>query len=118
MASGNRIELLASQTIDSDTTTVGSAIQINRRQVGLIGVINVSTYTDGTYTLSLEESPDGTNWVAADLATSAAIAAAGADAAKVNDDVPHLVYVRASVLSASTTTGATIQVDLHYEDRN
>ena len=59
MASGNKRVLLASQVIASDTTTVSDSVQVDRRKKGLIGLIEVSSRTDGTFTLSLEESHDG-----------------------------------------------------------
>lgn len=118
MASGQKHLLLASQVIATDTTTLGSAVQIDRRNIGLIGLIEVSSRTDGTYTLSIEESHDGVSWAPVVLAAATAISADGIGLAKVDKITPHLVYIRASVLSASVTTGATVEVNLLTEDKS
>lgn len=114
MASGNRLEVYPSTTIATDTTTTGETILLNSLADKIIIVSTVSSRTDGTYTVTLEHSPDGENWF-----TYAATAAQSANSMVIANHstlgTPIFHYVRASILSASTTTGADVEVEVYFE---
>ena len=103
--------LYPATVIATDTTTTGSTFQVPVHANQLIAISKVSSRTDGTYTVTIQHSPDGTNWH-----TWKAGSAQSADGSVLIYDqtIPNFVYVRASILSASTTTGATVAVQLWY----
>lgn len=115
MAAYKRLSLLPSQTIDSDTTTASDTVALPGDAKEIIGVIEVSSRTDGTYTLTIQHSPDGTNWV--DLDSASALSANGIETVSVTSTTPVFHLVRASVVSASTTSGATVQCYLMHGGR-
>ena len=98
------------QAIASDTTTVGNIIDTQGfESIEFIGLSK--TITDGTYTLKLEDGDDSGLSDAADvdstllLGTLFAFAAADDDAVLRTGCIAKKRYVRASIVSASTTTG-------------
>jgi hypothetical protein len=114
MAAGNFVELLPTTLIDADTTTLGSTKSLPQTAIELIITSEVSGRTDGTFTVTVQHSPDGTNWFT--LGAVAAQSANGMGIALVTQNCFHLV--RASVLSASTTDGANISVRLYHSYRS
>lgn len=98
--------------IATDTTTTGDAFALHQHAKELIAVSTVSSRTDGTYTTTIEHSPDGSTWFS--LAAGSAQSANGSVAITVASTVSVFQYVRASILSASTTSGATVTVDLYH----
>ena len=106
------------QVISTDTTTTGAILDTADFELGLMFAVNASAYTDGTYTLLIEESDDsgmsGAVAVTGDklIGTLPALAAAVAegDALETVGVISNLRFVRASIVSASTATGATIFV--------
>ena len=108
------INALNGATIASDTTTDGATIDLQNRH-GVEFVLRASAYTDGTYTPVIEESDTGAfsgeeNAVAdADLIGTEANAAVSA--ANTVGQVGYKGskrYVRLTVVSTSTTSGAHI----------
>jgi hypothetical protein len=107
--------IFASQTINSDTTTTSSATEVanvHAHANQFIALSTVSSRTDGTFTTTIQHSPDGTNWYT--LAAGSAQSANGTEVITVASTVTVFQFLRASVLSASTTTGATVEVNLYH----
>lgn len=111
------VNALDTQAISTDTTTDGEAIDLQDYDSCLF-VFQAGTITDGDYTLVIEESDTGAfggeeSAVAdADLDGTEALASFTAD----DDDnkvgtvayIGEKRYVRATVVSTSTSTGATV----------
>ena len=103
---------LDSQDITTDTTTVGNIID-TRGFESLEYVIQSGTITDGTYTLVLEQGDDSGLSDAAVVPTDEVLGvltgfvAADDDAAKRVGSIGKKRFQRLSILSASTSTGAT-----------
>lgn len=72
-------------------------------------VVNTGTITDGTHTVTVEDSPDGTAWtaVAAGFLQGSAPAMVAADSNKVFEIgyIGNQRYVRATVVTTGATTG-------------
>jgi hypothetical protein len=113
MAAANFVELLPSTLIDSDTTTLGSTKSIPHTATEIIITSEVIARTDGTFTVTVQHSPDGTNWFT--LGAAAAQSANGMVIALVTQNCFH--NVRASVASTSTTDGASVKVRLYHSFR-
>jgi predicted hotdog family 3-hydroxylacyl-ACP dehydratase len=120
MTTSDSKELFAATVIATDTTTTGILKSIRPHSGAMILESIVSARTDGTYTTTLQHSPDGTNWtnvLMSDGSTAFAGAAQSANGRVYKyllKDVPTFGLFRASILSSSTSTGATVQVKLHY----
>lgn len=114
MSSSTRMGELASQTIDTDTTTVGDGTIVDRRHINELGFIQVSGRVDGTFTLSIQESADNATWLT--VVTASALTANGIQTVDIPDR--HLAYLRVVVTSASTTDGATVQATIMTEQAN
>lgn len=106
------------QVINTDTTTTGAIQDTADFELGLMFAVSVSAFTDGTYTLLIEESDDsgmsGAVTVSGDklIGTLPAISAAVAEGAAFSTVgvISNLRFVRVSIVSSSTSTGATVQV--------
>ena len=103
--------------ISSNTTTAGPIIDTKDMDLGLFFAIGCVDYTDGTYTLKIEHGDDSGLSDAADVSSSMlvygslpALSAVTADGAYMSKEGVHSTkrYVRASIVSTSVTTGATI----------
>jgi hypothetical protein len=120
MAAHIKKELFPASVIGSDTTTVGEAFHLHAHAKEIIIESVVSSRTDGTFTLTLQHSPDGINWtnvLMSDGSTAFATAAQSADGREYKyllQDAPIYPHVRASILSSAVTTGATVEVNLHH----
>ena len=106
------------EAISSDTTTVGAIFDTADYELGFSVFISAPVWTDGTYTLKLEESTDSGMSGAVDISSSkligslpavSALTADGGELGKVGV-FSNLRYVRVSVVSTGTTTGATVNV--------
>jgi hypothetical protein len=119
MAAHIKKDLYPATVIATDTTTVSDGIHLHAHAQELILVSTVSSRTDGTFTVTLQHSPDGTNWtnVLDDGGSAVSTGAQSADGIayqQVLKNVAIFPHVRASILSASTTSGATVEVDLYH----
>lgn len=102
------------QTIASDTTTNGNSIDMQGFQ-SVVFAGQVANYNDGDYTPLIEESSDNSNWSAvadADLLptgtgqeAAAQLSAAGTFKLGYRGNER---YVRLSIVSANTSTGANV----------
>lgn len=108
---GIPVNLYNATAITTDTTTNSDSRILPVHAQEVIAISTVSSRTDGTYTVTIQHSPDGTNWY-----TWKAGAAQSANGAVLIYDqtIPIFPYVRASILSASTTCGATVEVKLYF----
>ena len=104
---------LDAAAISTDTTTVGNIIDTaGFESIEFIGLSK--TITDGTYTLKIEDGDDSGLSDAADvdstliLGSLFAFAAADDDAVLRTGCISKKRYIRASIVSASTTTGVDI----------
>lgn len=104
--------------IGTDTTTTGAILDTAALELGLMFALQSTLHTDGTYTLLIEESDDagmaGAVAVTGDkligtLPALSAVTAEGDQLATVGV-ISNLRYVRPSIVSTATTTGASLQV--------
>lgn len=115
----NRLLFNAAISTDTDTTT--ASFDNSDFGNGFFLATTVSAYTDGTYVVTLEDSPDDSVWtaIAADklIGPAAGISLAAATSA-ANGEISTIgafsneKFVRATIASTSTTTGATLQVSV------
>ena len=100
-------------SIGTDTTTAGATVD-KGDFLGLEFFVKVDAFTDGDYAITVQESDDASAWSAPDsevILGSGSILAADSPSA---GDVYRLGYVgkkryaRLSIVSTSTTTGATL----------
>ena len=109
---GRPVDLYPAATIDSDTTTTSNAYLLPAHANQIIALSTVSSRTDGTFTITIHHSPDGVNW----YTWEAGSAQSSNSTVQIHttDNKPIMSYVRASILSASTTSGATVAVELYF----
>jgi len=110
--SSESVLAMESQTISTDTTTVGEIIDTAGYEA--LEILTISgTITDGAYAMLLEE---GDNSALSDAATVASAETLGdCSYALADDDTPKRVgyigkkrYVRLSFVSTSTSSGGTL----------
>ena len=116
MSSGNKLTLLADTAISGSGVTTSDGFVITRRDKNLIAVLEVSSFTDGTYDVDIQQSPDGVTWGLVELAAIPSGIAAGIQYINLPD--AHLPQIRAVVTATGVTTGATVNVSLYSEHRN
>lgn len=101
---------LDAATIATDTTTNGIAVDTQGYEGGVM-MLRVGTLTDGTYTLGVEESDasgSGYSTIPAARIVGTPIALAAANDQDAIGFISNKQFVRATILSASTTSGADI----------
>lgn len=113
------INALEPQAITSDTTTTGAIIDTADFDSGLYFSMLCYAYTDGTYTMKIEDGDDSGLSDAADVATAQlvygtlpALTAADSEGDVMTKEGVHSTkrYVRVSIVSTSTTSGASLAV--------
>ncbi len=106
---------IASGTINTDTDTSGTSFSVSANTKNIIAVMKVSSRTDGTYTLKIEHSHDNTNWetlkAGSGVTTNDTVYVQYSEAV----DRACFSYIRVTVTSASTTTGATVEASIYYD---
>ncbi len=117
MLNKHAIRNVLTATINANTTTPGAIIDTADFDPGVGFAFAATAFTDGTYTLLLEESDDPGMAGAVTLtekrldlddgAVAAAVGAADYDRIEV---ISNLRFVRASVVSTGVTTGADLNV--------
>ena len=114
-------DALEPQVIGSDTTTTGAIFDTADYDMGITFAVLCKSYTDGTYTLKIEHGDNSGLSDAADVdsamlvyGTLPAVSAAMTEGDPMPREGVHSTkrYVRASLVSTSVTTGATLQVVL------
>ena len=115
------VEVVFTTTISSDTDTFTPSVDMARFDPGYVFTIASYDYTDGTYVLTLQDSPDDSVWT--DIPAEKLIDPAGAgsltiSAATVAADLLGRIgafstnqFVRAKIVSTSTSTGAVITIN-------
>lgn len=107
------------QVVDTDTTTVGAIIDTADYDNGVYFAVNVGLFTDGVYTLKIEDGDNSALSDAADIPAAqlvwssmpAPLAAVAEGAALSKQGIfGQKRYVRVSIVSTGTTTGATVSV--------
>jgi len=111
------------QAISTDTTTNGAIIDTKDFDKGIVFTLLCSAYTDVTYTPVLEESDDSGMSGATDVPDAnligteagAALSAVTASSATLNSIGAFGTkrYLRLKIVSASTSTGATVGAVFH-----
>lgn len=113
------VNALEPQVIGSDTTTTGGIIDTAAFDMGVTFAVLVTAYTDGTFTLKIEDGDNSSLTDAADVSTSQlvygtlpAVSAGAAEGDIMAKEGVHSTkrYIRPSIVSTSVTTGATVQV--------
>lgn len=114
------INALEPQAITSNTTTPGAIIDAADFDNGLYFSVLCYAYTDGTYTLKIEEGDDSGLSDAADVdadkqlvyGTLPAVTAAHSEGDVIPKEGVHSTkrYIRASLVSTGVTTGASLAV--------
>ena len=120
----NNILLNLAAAVTTDTTTAGAIVDTADQERGVSFYLSASAYTDGTYKLILEEGNDSGLSDATVVPVEKLILVDGLDA--VNDGVTAVTaangkyvkvgifsnkrYVRPSVVSTVTTSGATLNL--------
>jgi hypothetical protein len=104
-------------TINSNTTTPGAIIDTADFDPGVGFAFAATGFTDGDYSLLIEESDDSGMSGAVtlsekrlDLDAASVVAAVGAGDYERVSVISNLRYVRASVVSTGVTTGADLNV--------
>ena len=104
--------------ISSDTTTAGAIIDTADFDLGIMFDLVASAYTDGSYTLLIEEGDDSglsdaavvpAEYLIGALPVVAAATGSGAVVPTVGL-ISNKRYVRTSVVSTSTSTGSSVSV--------
>lgn len=112
-------DALEPQVIGSDTTTTGAIFDTADYDMGITFAMLCKSYTDGTFTLKIEHGDDSGLSDAADVDAAMlvygslpALTAAMTEGDAMPREGIHSTkrYVRASIVSTSVTTGATLQV--------
>jgi len=111
------------QAISTDTTTTGAIIDTKDYDRGIVFTLLCSAYTDGTYTPLLEEGDDSglsdatavpdANLIGTEA--GAALSAVDAEGSTLNSlgAFGTKRYLRLSIVSTSTSTGATVGAVFH-----
>lgn len=107
-----------SAVIATDTTTAGAIFDTADYELGFMVGLFAAAYTDGTYTVLIEESEDagmsGAVTVSSDKIIGTLADLTVTAVAALGDVIPtvgvfsNLRYIRVSIVSVSTSTGATI----------
>lgn len=115
MAVSNQGKAIASQTIATDTDTAGEKFSVGHHTKNIIGVMQVSSRTDGTFTLKIQHSHDGSNWE--DLSTGSGVTTNDTVYVEYSESVDGACFglIRIVVTSASTTSGATVEASVYYD---
>lgn len=110
--------LILAGPIGTDTTTAGAILDTADFELGLMFLAGATIYVDGTYVLLIEESDDS-GMAGADVITGDKLIGPLPSVSAVTSDgevfqtvgvISNKRYVRASVVSTGTTTGATMAI--------
>jgi len=104
--------------ISANTTTVGAIFDTADFELGFSVLLSCPAWTDGTYTLKLEESDDSGMAGAVDVPAAKLIGSLPAVSAETADGgllgkvgvFSNLRYIRVSIVSTGVTTGATVNI--------
>jgi len=116
---GQEVNLADVATIASNTTTVGEIIDTANFDMGVYFSLFCTAYTDGTYTLTIEEGDDAALADATTVSSDQLIGSLASVSAATTHGTGVLPstgvhstkrYVRPSIVSTGVTTGATVGI--------
>lgn len=119
MIASNQKSLYAATALSSDTTTLSTSIELLEFHAsGFILESIVTSRSAGDATVTLQHSPDGTNWVTVTDDENAAVTCATQNAdgrvyKVVLGNVPVFPHLRASIVTANSAD-LTVEVKIHY----
>lgn len=99
---------IASQAIASNTTTAGNQIPLPHRIKEIILQTQCTARTDGTFTPQIDGSFDGSTWINLKQGTAITSVTQNFTSWVVEKDGALPPIIRISILSASVTSGATL----------
>lgn len=115
--SDQQVSLLFNAVIATDTDTNTFSIDTADFDYGVMLGLSATAYTDGTYVLSLEDSPDNSVWTAvASNKTHGSPTVTELTDATAGDIISTIgvfsteQFIRGVITSTSTSTGATLNV--------
>ena len=115
--SEQKVNLLHNAVIATDTTTNTSSINTADFDMGVMLSMSVTAFTDGTYVLSLEDSPDNSTFTAVasikligTAPTVSALTSASAGLIATLGVISTEKWIRGVITSTGTTSGATVNV--------
>lgn len=112
------VAFLIAAAISTNTTTAGAIIDTADLDTGLFVAMALTAFTDGTYTMLIQESDasdmSGATTIDSSQLVGSLPALSAVDTAGVNMDKVGILYtkryVRVSIVSTGVTTGATALV--------
>ena len=106
---------ISSQVIGSNTTTAGQLFAVNADTKSIVGIMTISSRTDGTYVLHIQHSHDGSNWET--LKSGSNVTSNDSVYLGFNESVdgPCLSLIRLAIVSTAVTTGATAVASVLYD---
>ena len=115
MAISGQNQTEGSKSITGNGTTNGDSFALPNGSDGLMVVVEVSNFTDGSYTVQAQHSPDGgATWE--DLGSvTAAQAAAGFKISRISND--SFDSLRLQTIATGVTTGASVKASLFYTNK-
>ena len=99
---------IAPQTINSDTTTNGTGVDIRDYDAVTIAWESSTTVSDGTYVLGVEESDDDSTYTdvaSADMVGTVANFSSSSEGNRWQGYIGIKRYIRATFVSTSTSSG-------------
>lgn len=115
------VEVVHLAAITTNTTTLTDSVDMAHFDSGYMFTLASYTYTDGTYVLTLQDSPDDSVWT--DVPAAGLIDPAGAgsltlSAVNAPGDLLGRIgafstdrYLRAKIVSTATTSGAFVTIN-------
>jgi len=108
---------ISSRTIATDITTTGTGFGVSANTQEVLLSVTVSSRTDGTFTPTIQGSIDGTTWITLKSGTAINSNTTNQTSWVVAKDGSMPPFIRAAVVSASTTTGATVVASIFVDHR-
>ncbi len=108
---------ISSRTIATDTTTTVTSFGVSAKTKEVLIYTKVSSRTDGTFTGKLQGSVDDSTFI--DLKAGTAISSNTQNFISWSTAVDGVLppFLRLAVLSASTTSGATVEASIYIDNR-
>jgi hypothetical protein len=103
-------EVFINQAVTADGDILSANKSLPAGSKNLILLTKVSDFTDGSYVLEIEHSPDGVNF--ASYGVVPAQAADGISYLEIDDSAFHIF--RAKLTSSGVTVGASVQCSVQF----
>lgn len=115
--SEQKVNLLHNAVIATNTTTNTASINTADFDMGVMLSMSVTAFTDGTYVLALEDSPDNSVFTAVasikligTAPTVSAVTSSSAGLISTLGAISTEKWIRGVITSTDTTSGATVNV--------